>query len=155
MSSEDKLAELYQEISKLFARLSELFSQLSSYHRIPGEIRPVVTDQYERVVQLRDPVDDRIIYGHIYLTKDGRKGKIVPNMSIKAEDPAITRFLIAKILERYSRRDLEEGARDPFKYQVVRDGDILKEIILENISDRRLKELRSAARWAFSKAISR
>ncbi len=38
-----------------------------------------------------------------------------------------------------------------FSYNIVREGDLIREIIIKNVDDERLKELKSSIRWTFEK----
>jgi hypothetical protein len=38
-----------------------------------------------------------------------------------------------------------------FSYNIVREGDQIREIIIRNVDDERLKELKSSIRWTFEK----
>ena len=38
-----------------------------------------------------------------------------------------------------------------FSYNIVRQGDLIREIIIKNADDERLKELKSSIRWTFEK----
>jgi hypothetical protein len=38
-----------------------------------------------------------------------------------------------------------------FSYNIAREGDLIREIIIKNADDERLKELKSSVRWTFEK----
>jgi hypothetical protein len=38
-----------------------------------------------------------------------------------------------------------------FSYNIVRENDLIREIIIKNADDERLKELKSSVRWTFEK----
>jgi hypothetical protein len=38
-----------------------------------------------------------------------------------------------------------------FSYNIVREGDLIREIVIKNADDERLKELKSSIRWTFEK----
>jgi len=38
-----------------------------------------------------------------------------------------------------------------FSFNIVREGDLIREIIIKNVDDERLKELKSSIRWTFEK----
>ena len=42
-------------------------------------------------------------------------------------------------------------AEKMFSYNIVREDDLIREIIIKNVDDERLKELKSSIRWTFEK----
>jgi hypothetical protein len=38
-----------------------------------------------------------------------------------------------------------------FAYNIVREGDLIREIVIRNVDEERLKELKSSIRWTFEK----
>ena len=38
-----------------------------------------------------------------------------------------------------------------FSYNIVREGDLIREIVIKNVDEERLKELKSSIRWTFEK----
>jgi hypothetical protein len=38
-----------------------------------------------------------------------------------------------------------------FSYNIVRENDLIREIIIKNVDEERLKELKSSIRWTFEK----
>ncbi len=38
-----------------------------------------------------------------------------------------------------------------FSFNVVREGDLIREIVIRNVDEERLKELKSSIRWTFEK----
>jgi len=38
-----------------------------------------------------------------------------------------------------------------FAYNIVREGDLIREIVLRNVDEERLRELKSSIRWTFEK----
>jgi len=66
-------------------------------------------------------------------------------------------FLIERVLTKMQKMDREAakmGQIIPEKvlsYNIVRDGDIIHEITVQNISPKRLQELRSTIRWTIEK----
>jgi hypothetical protein len=42
-----------------------------------------------------------------------------------------------------------------FSYNIVREGDLIREIIIKNVDDERVKELKSSIRWTFEKMFEK
>jgi len=42
-----------------------------------------------------------------------------------------------------------------FTYNIVRQGDIIKEVVIRNVDEERLRELKSSIRWTFEKMLEK
>lgn len=71
--------------------------------------------------------------------------------------PPFGNFLVEKVFAKMQEKDKElvrlgQLTTDKmFSYNVVHEGDSLREIIIKNVDDERLKELKSSIRWTFEK----
>ena len=109
----------------------------------------------ESVIPLKTMNDETlaIIYVDkevIHVLPDERK-----NFSV--ETPPFQQFLVERILEKMEEKDNElmkkrKLAPDKmFAYNIVREGDLIREIVIRNVDEERLKELKSSIRWTFEK----
>jgi hypothetical protein len=89
---------------------------------------------------------------------DGRNLKIVPdpNMKFQVNSPPLRAFLINRVLEPMQARDREAVSRGEMAvdqamvFRIDEQGGILKEVYISNYADeRRLNEIKNAAKWAF------
>lgn len=77
--------------------------------------------------------------------------------SFSVNTPPFNHFLVERILARMQEKDSElvrMGELTPdkmFAYNIVREGDLIREIIIKNVDEERLKELKSSLRWTFEK----
>lgn len=77
--------------------------------------------------------------------------------SFSVNTPPFSHFLVERILARMQEKDGElvrMGQLAPdqmFAYNIVREGDLIREIIIKNVDEERLKELKSSIRWTFEK----
>jgi len=71
--------------------------------------------------------------------------------------PPFTQFLIERVLAKMQERDGELARAGQlttdriFTYNIMREGDVVSEIIIKNIDQERLKELKSSIRWTLEK----
>ncbi|MDI9577143.1 MAG: hypothetical protein QM398_03285, partial [Thermoproteota archaeon] len=71
--------------------------------------------------------------------------------------PPFSTFLVEKVFAKMQEKDKElvrlgQWAPDKlFNYNIVKEGDLIREIIIKNVDDERLKELKSSIRWTFEK----
>jgi len=66
-------------------------------------------------------------------------------------------FLVEKVLDKMKEKDEELvrskqlEANKAFIYDIVKEEDLIREIVIHNVDDERLKELKSSIRWTFEK----
>jgi hypothetical protein len=71
--------------------------------------------------------------------------------------PPFNNFLVEKVFAKMQEKDAELvktmqlTADKAFSFNVVREGELIREIIIRNVDDERLKELKSSIRWTFEK----
>jgi hypothetical protein len=109
----------------------------------------------ESVIPLKTMADEPLAL--IYLDKQAMH--ILPDESknFSVNTPPFENFLVEKILAKMQEKDSELvrtkqlTADKMFSYNIVREGDLIREIIIRNVDDERLKELKSSIRWTFEK----
>jgi hypothetical protein len=75
--------------------------------------------------------------------------------------PPFASFLIEKVFSKMQEKDKELvrlgqlTSDHMFSYSLVREGDLIREIIIKNVDDERLKELKSSIRWTFEKMFEK
>jgi len=71
--------------------------------------------------------------------------------------PPFSHFLVERVLAKMQEKDNElvrMGQLTPdrmFAYNIVREGDLLREIVIKNVDEERLRELKSSIRWTLEK----
>jgi hypothetical protein len=123
---------------------------------VKGE-KPVVprAAEPERVIPLKTMDDEPLAL--IYVDKQALH--ILPDESKKfsVNTPPFTNFLVERVLSKMQEKDSElvrmgQLASDKmFAYNIVREGDLIREILIRNVDADRLKELRSSIRWTLEK----
>lgn len=117
-----------------------------------SEARPV---EPESVVQLKTMSDEPLAI--IYVDKEALH--VMPDESKKfsVSTPPFQAFLVERVLAKMQDKDNELvrtgqlTADKIFAYSVITEGDFLREIILKNVDEDRLKELKSSIRWTLEK----
>jgi hypothetical protein len=93
----------------------------------------------------------------IYVEKD--ELHVLPDESktFSVKTPPFSNFLVERILARMQEKDSElvrMGQLAPgkmFAYNIVCEGDLIREIMFKNVDEERLRELKSSIRWTFEK----
>jgi len=93
----------------------------------------------------------------IYVEKNSLHVLPDESKSFSVNTPPFNHFLVERILVRMQEKDNElvrMGQLTPdkkFAYNIVREGEFIREIIIKNVDEERLKELKSSLRWTFEK----
>jgi hypothetical protein len=93
----------------------------------------------------------------IYIEKDSIH--ILPDESkhFSVNTPPFSNFLVERVLAKMQDKDTELvrlkqlGPDKMFSYSVVREGELIREIVVRNVDEERFKELKSSIRWTFDK----
>ena len=84
---------------------------------------------------------------------------VMPDESkqFNAKTPPFQNFLVEKVLEKMKEKDQERirtnelEASKAFTYEIIKEEDLIREIVIHNVDDERLKELKSSIRWTLEK----
>jgi len=82
---------------------------------------------------------------------------LTPDKTFNINTPPFNQFLIQRVLLKMQERDGElvrAGQLDSDRilcFDIIRDGDIVKELVIRNIDSERLRELSSSIRWTLEK----
>jgi hypothetical protein len=113
----------------------------------------------ESVIPLKTMADEPLAL--IYFEKQSIH--VLPDETKKfsVNTPPFTNFLVEKVFAKMQEKDKElvrlgQLSTDKmFSYNIVREGDLIREIIIKNADDERLKELKSSIRWTFEKMFEK
>jgi hypothetical protein len=116
---------------------------------------PTTPTEPETVIPLKTMADEALAL--MYFEK--QTIHVMPDESKKfnVNTPPFGNFLVEKVFAKMQEKDKELvrlGQLTPdkmFSYNIVREGDLIREIIIKNVDEERLKELKSSVRWTFEK----
>jgi hypothetical protein len=116
---------------------------------------------HQSEVHLENATPLQAMTGELLANLYAREGSV---RVVMAEDkdfnintPPFTHFLVERVLLKMQERDSElarAGQLSPdriFCYNIVLEGDIIREIVIRNTDPERLKELKSSIRWTLEK----
>ncbi len=109
----------------------------------------------ESVIPLKTQAEEPLAI--IYLDK--QTIHVLPDESknFNVNTPPFSNFLVEKVFAKMQEKDRElvrlgQLTTDKmFGYNIVREQDLIREIVLKNVDDERLKELKSSIRWTLEK----
>jgi hypothetical protein len=110
----------------------------------------------DSVISLKTMADEPLAI--IYFDKQ-LSMHVLPDESknFRVKTPPFENFLVEKVFDKMQDKDKELvrsgqlAADKAFNYNLVLEEDLIREIIIKNVDDERLKELKSSIRWTLEK----
>ena len=128
----------------------------------PTKVSVVVEDkpaphvpETENVIPLKTVNDESLAI--IYVEKQTLHVMPDETKKFSVNTPPFNNFLVERVLAKMQEKDNElvrMGQLTPdkmFAYNIVREGDSLREIVIKNVDEERLRELKSSIRWTLDK----
>jgi len=109
----------------------------------------------ESVIQLKTMNDEPLAI--IYVDKEAWHVLPDERKNFSVSTPPFQPFLVERVLAKMQEKDSELvrtgqlTADKMFAYNIVSEGDLIREIVIRNVDEERLKELRSSIRWTLEK----
>jgi len=109
----------------------------------------------ESVIPLKTMNDEPLAI--IYVDKQALHVLPDESKNFSVNTPPFSHFLVERVLAKMQEKDNELVRRGQltadkmFAYNIVREGDLLREIIIRNADEERLRELKSSIRWTLEK----
>jgi hypothetical protein len=109
----------------------------------------------ESVIPLKTMTDEPLAL--IYFDKQAMHVLPDESKNFSVNTPPFGNFLVERVFAKMQEKDSELvrlgqlTADKMFSYNIVREGDLIREIIIRNVDDERLKELKSSIRWTLDK----
>lgn len=111
--------------------------------------------EHERSIPLKTVTGD--LLANLYVEEDSMRVVLAEDKNFDVNTPPFTSFLVERVLAKMQEKDREDastGEITPDKmlsYNIVRDGDLIREVTIRNIRPERLQELKSSIRWTLEK----
>lgn len=109
----------------------------------------------EKVIPLRTVKDESLAI--IYVEKQTLHVLPDESKNFSVNTPPFNNFLVERVLAKMQEKDNElvrMGQLTPdkmFAFNIVRENDALREIVIKNVDNERLRELKSSIRWTLEK----
>jgi len=110
---------------------------------------------YERSVPLKTIAGD--LLADLYVGEDSMRVVMAEEKSFDVNTPPFTSFLVERVLAKMQEKDRDAAGTGEItpdrilSYNIVRDGDIIREISIRNVRPERSRELKSTIRWTLEK----
>ena len=169
---ETRIEELDSELKEATAMLETVDSILLEKGFKRGDMKEVappkdvVPVKEEKPVQPQVPEPESVIplktmgdepLALIYVDKHSIHVLPDESKNFNVNTPPFQAFLVERVLAKMQEKDSELvrlGQLKPdnmFAYNLVREGDLIREIVIRNVDEERLKELKSSIRWTLEK----
>lgn len=171
---EERIEELESEFKEMQAMLEAVNSILLekgfkraeiSKKPVPAEVSkpkeeaivkpsPLSTE-HENIVPLKTVTGEPL--ANLYFSEDLVRVVLAEDKNFNVNTPPFTQFLIERVLAKMQEKDNElagTGQLEPdriLSYNIVREGDTVREILIRNLNADRLRELKSSIRWTLEK----
>jgi hypothetical protein len=179
--TETRIEALEKELKEQQATLEIVNSILLEKGFKHPEIKPTLSTEH-RLEEEKAEIPSEEISEHVESEATGTQtlksatGEILAELHsdrgllrvILAEDkvfnintPPFNQFLIQRVLLKMQERDNElvrAGRLDPdgiLCFDIIREGDIVRELVIRNIDSERLRELSSSVRWTLEKMVEK
>ncbi len=119
----------------------------------PVPVEPAIG--FEETVPLKTVAGD--LLANLYVAEDSVRVVPAEDKIFDVNTPPFMPFLVERVLTKMQEVDQETartGEITPdriFSYNIVRDGDVIREIAIKNVGSERLRELKSTVRWTLEK----
>ncbi|HUV98290.1 MAG TPA: hypothetical protein VMW14_02170 [Candidatus Paceibacterota bacterium] len=119
----------------------------------PQALPPVV--EYETVIPLKAATGK--LLANLYMSRESMRVVVAEGEAFNVKTPPFHQFLVERVLSKMQEKDREAvGRRELPKdkalaYELILEGDTLKEIQIRNLTADRLRELRSSIHWTLEK----
>lgn len=124
-----------------------------------SQAAPTQPVEQETVIPLKTQAEEPLAL--MYFEK--QQIHVMPDESKKfsVNTPPFGNFLVEKVFAKMQEKDKELvrlgqlSSDKMFSYNIVREGELIREIIIKNVDEERLKELKSSVRWTLEKMFEK
>jgi hypothetical protein len=140
----------HAEVSKEPTQPQTLSSKMESASEY--EVHPPLPLAEQEGVTLLKSVTGELL-ASIFTSENSLRMVPAEDKTFDINTPPFTQFLVERVLTKMQERDNElirNGQLDPdriFSYNIIREGDVIREIVIRNVDGDRLRELKSSIRW--------
>jgi hypothetical protein len=119
------------------------------------KVPPTPLMGHENVIPLKAMSGE--LLATLYVGEDTLRVVPAEDKNFNVDMPPFNSFLIERVLTKMQEKDLElarAGQLPPekvFSYNIVKEGDVFREIYIKNADEERLRELKSSIRWTLEK----
>jgi len=124
----------------------------------PGGVVSEIAE-YESIIPLKSATGN--LLASLHSGKDSLHIILAEDKEFNVNTSPFLQFLVQRVLAKMQDKDRQavaSGELEPskmFSFRIIQDGDILKEIFIQNTSEDRTRELKSTIRWTLEKMLEK
>lgn len=111
--------------------------------------------EYAQAIPIRTVTGE--LLANLYINEDSMRVVLTKDKQFTVDIPPFTTFLVDRVLAKMQEKDRESagaGEIPPDKvlsYEVIREGDVIRELVIKNVGSDRARELKSTIRWTLER----
>jgi len=170
MGEEEKIKKMVQFRIILEKRVQEMETELEGLRALLGFVNnmlleggfkraeiptPAPSEKLEKPIPVKTGTGE--LLANLYIQEDSMRVLLVEEKKFNINTPPFTSFFVDRVLAKMQEKDQEAMKREEIipnkmlSYNIIRDGDIVREIIIRNVTSDRQRELKSTIRWTLEK----
>jgi len=112
-------------------------------------------EEYEQVIQLKAATGE--LLADLHMNQNSMRIVLAEDKYFNINTPPFTQFLVERVLAKMQEKDNELASAGKltsdkiFSYEIVQEGERILELVIKNLSDKRLSEIKSSVRWTLEK----
>ena len=116
---------------------------------------PLPPTEYESVIPLKTVTGE--LLATLHASEDSLRVVPAEDKSFNVNTPPFTPFLVERVFAKMQEKDNELArtgqiaSEKIFCYNIVREGEVIREITVKHVDQDRLRELKSSIRWTLEK----
>jgi len=97
------------------------------------------------------------LLANLYTDEEHMHVILAQDKQFTVDTPPFTAFLVERVLTKMQEKDRESagaGEIPPERilfFEIIRDGDVIRELVIKNVGSERVRELKSTIRWTLEK----
>lgn len=121
----------------------------------PVQQFPQPSAEYDKVIPLKAATGE--LLADLHINENSMRIVLAEDKDFNINTPPFTQFLVERVLAKMQEKDNELASTGKltsdkiFSYEIVQEGERILELVIKNLSDKRLSEIKSSARWTLEK----
>ncbi len=145
--------------------LEKGFKRATTLETKPAPVEVPAEETYEEPPHPPEPAEATVhlrtstgvTLAEMHSSRNTMRVTMAEDIALDINTPPFQQFLIERVLDKMRDKDAELvqmgelATKDELSYEIVRDGDVIREIRVEHLTPERQRELKSSIHWTLEK----